>query len=472
MWRNHSVRSPTSLPLLLEVLEPRATLVLVCDTVACSNDLGGRCGYVDLVEAVKRKYEDFINTVLSNARLGKHRGSVDVAVIPCFGTFKNGEFLTRANDTRIRILHELLEFLVRNIINVREEKGSEEVIVTLDLTHGVNYLPTLTYVSLKTLLRHLAFIGRGAWREIRVQVLDSDPFVRGVTNTLNVNIIEETTIHPSTEPYPINGDVALKFTQCRHGEESSCTDVRTLRELGKSYRWVQEHLSNLLDFYASVHAGTPLATLTFMNRLDLEELMDGVRKYFEDHIREGFKVSVSSGKVRVVETLCLTRQAEFILKAIALLAAVRESVGKREAGTEPTLRNLSTVAEIIAWNQTVKEMTANELHNIKKIICEYLLSPSKEAVGKLTKNELASIIEKCVEALSRLEKGTDLKEVVTVTGKTVGGFSSRNFLAHAGLEYNTIRVEATIKLTYKEEYVNECRKTLRNQVRLSRQSHA
>ncbi len=34
--------------------------------------------------------------------------------------------------------------------------------MTLDLTHGVNYLPTLTYASLKTLLRHLAFISRGA----------------------------------------------------------------------------------------------------------------------------------------------------------------------------------------------------------------------------------------------------------------------------------------------------------------------
>ncbi len=61
------------------------------------------------------------------------------------------------------------------------------------------------------------------------------------------------------------------------------------------------------------------------------------------------------GKVRVVETLRLTRQAEFILKAMAQLAAVRGSVERREVETEPTLRNLSTVAEIMAWNQAIKE---------------------------------------------------------------------------------------------------------------------
>ncbi len=66
------------------------------------------------------------------------------------------------------------------------------------------------------------------------------------------------------------------------------------------------------------------------------------------------------------------------------------------------------------------------------------------------------------QPLSRLKEGADPKEVVTARGKRVRGFSSRNFLAYAGLEYNTIRVEATIKLTYKEEYVKECRKTLRS----------
>lgn len=59
---------------------------------------------MNLAKAVRKKYENFIDIVLSNSGLGKYCGS-NVAVVPCFGTFRDGEFLTRANDTRIRILY-------------------------------------------------------------------------------------------------------------------------------------------------------------------------------------------------------------------------------------------------------------------------------------------------------------------------------------------------------------------------------
>lgn len=74
--------------------------------------------------------------------------------------------------------------------------------------------------------------------------------------------------------------MALKFTQYHHGEKSNCTDVRTLRELrGKV---INRYRNTSTIYWTSTRRSTPTrpATLTFMNRLDLEELMDSVRKYF------------------------------------------------------------------------------------------------------------------------------------------------------------------------------------------------
>ena len=490
VWGERRVRSRTSLPLLLKTLEPRAALILVCDTVACVNDFSEGRRYEDLINAVKGKYEGFIDAVLSDAGLAGYRGRVEVAVIPCFGTFRNGEFRTRAEDTRSWILYTLLKFLVRNLTSAGGVGIDGDVTVTLDLTHGVNYLPTITYASLKSLLHHLAFISRGSGKEVRLQVLNSDPFTSPKPPVeeaakevrINVNVIEETTIHPSTELHPLNDGVSLKFRLCRRNQGSGEL-IETSKKLRERYARMQEQLNNLLYFYASVHAGMPLATLTFMNELDLSNLMKGVEEYFKDHLRNGFEVSTDAGRVRVTETLCLASQVSFILKAVALLTAIRESLRGRGAGTKPTLRNLSTAAEIIAWNQTLKEMTANELHNIKETICEYLLSPNKEeiaeklseripgteAIEAIVAKTIKECIKKCVENLGKLEGGVDLREMAVATGRKVKNFSPRNFLAHAGLEYNTIRVEATVKLTYRKEekkLMEECKKTLKKQVTL------
>jgi len=286
---NEQVKSRTTLPLLLKTFRPEATLILVCDTVACYSDLQGEVSYPSMVKAVKRKYEGFIDTVLKDAGLTEFKDRITISVIPCFGNFINGEFQTQPADTRLWIFYELLKFLLENTDN------EEEVTIALDLTHGINYLPILTYTSLKELLHHLAF-----GNKIALYVYNSDPFSKGITNRLHVNLIEENIIPPLTEPQGPNGGVKLSLHPC--GDTLNDDQRRKLREIGEKFGKLSKDFSQLRHLYESVHAGMPLAALTFMEGLNFQKLLDSIREFFDTHRREGFDVNVlrsPNGKVRI-----------------------------------------------------------------------------------------------------------------------------------------------------------------------------
>jgi len=204
-----ALESCTTLPLFLKVFKPEAVLILVCDTLACHNDLREGAGYPSSVEAVRRKYEGFIDQVLNDTELTEFKDRVKVSVIPCFGNFRNGEFWTSPTDTRLWMLYELLEFLLENVV-LKDPAGTEvkEVAVALDLTHGINYLPTLTYASLRALLHHIAFGNK----RLTLRVYNSNPFTPGVTTELHINLIEETPISPLIEHHDLSeGNIKLGF---------------------------------------------------------------------------------------------------------------------------------------------------------------------------------------------------------------------------------------------------------------------
>ncbi len=461
------VRSRTTLPLLLEELNPEEVLILACDTVACCNDLREGKGYGDLREAVRRKYVGFVREVLGAEGLSDCISRVEVAVVPCLGRFRNGEFDVEVSDTRLWILYELMNFLVSK--GVKGSGGGEELNIYLDLTHGPNYVPTITYSALRSLLHHVAFSNL----RVRLRVLNTDPYVRGVTDKLRVNVVEDTEIQKLTEWQPLESDSKLGF-KSRQVNVGAPIDVNErVRQISGFIepREVSEVIKGMTLLYASVHLGLPLLTLETLSKVSYERVMKTLKELFNTHLSQCF-IAEASGEgnqcklvVKEIITIRNPKLTEFTIKAAALLAALERSIKQHTTKHEsPTLKELDKVREVIAWNEVIDLIISNELHKIKKVICEYVLVKSRE--GKDGANISKERIEKCADALKRLGEGAPLADIIKELGREVGGFNPRNFLAHAGLEYNTIKAETHITLKYREEYMKEIIRTVKNAIKL------
>lgn len=461
------VRSRTTLPLLLEELSPEGVLILACDTVACCSDLREGEGYGDLREAVRRKYVGFIKDILSAEGLSDCVSRVEVAVVPCLGRFRNGEFDVEVSDTRLWILYELMNFLVSK--GIKGGGGGEELNIYLDLTHGPNYVPTITYSALRSLLHHVAFSNL----RVRLRVLNTDPYVRGVTDKLRVNVVEDTEIQKLTEWQPTESDSKLGF-KSRQASAGIPADInKKLEQVNRSIepKEAGKVINDLTLLYASVHLGLPLLTLEALSRVSYERVRKTLKELFNTHLSQCFTAEASGEGnqckliVKEIITIRSPKLTEFTIKAATLLAALEKSVRQHTTKREgPTLRELGKVREAIAWNEVINLVISNELHKIKEVICEYILTKSMEGEDKA--NISKEHIEKCVGTLKQLEKGAPLADIIKELGREVGSFNPRNFLAHAGLEYNTIKAETHATLKYREEYMKEIIKTVKNAIKL------
>jgi len=379
------VKSRTTLPLLLEELSPEGVLILACDTVACCDDLREGRGYWDLREVVKRKYVGFVRDVLSAKGLSDRLSRVEVAVVPCLGRFRNGEFDVEVSDTRLWILYELMDFLVSK--GIKGVDGNEELNIYLDLTHGPNYVPTITYSALRSLLHHTAFSNL----RVRLRTLNTDPYVRGITDKLRVNVVEDATIQKLTEWQPIESDSKLGFKSRQTGAGTLNDISEKLKQISRFVepREASELIEDMTLLYASVHLGLPLLTLETLNKVSYERVRKVLKELFNTHLSQCFTTEAKGGSnqckliVKEIITIRNPKLTEFIIKAATLLAALEKSIKQHTAKHEnPTLKELNKVREAIAWNEAVNLTISNELRKIKEVICEYILAKTLAKTGE------------------------------------------------------------------------------------------
>jgi len=137
--------------------------------------------------------------------------------------------------------------------------------------------------------------------------------------------------------------------------------------------------------------------------------------------------------------------------------------GRENRSAEYTLRELKKATEIIVWSETLRLMVENELREMRRVMCRYLIKEILESEAPAD-----DYVEKCMETLRDLEEGMNLTEVIAaVTGKRINErFDDRNFFAHAGLEYNAVRVRVAVSLAYREEYVGKVKNALKKALKL------
>jgi len=385
------VEARSVLPLLLENIEPRPkkVYIFVADTVLKSIVNS----YEEVVENIREYYLRFID------ELGIDRSIVEIIVTPGVGEFKmaNGWIKVFRGS-----LSDYYSYALYEICKILSEHSDRDLKVFLDLTHGINYMPTLIYRALKESLEIAALS-----RSIELTVYNSEPYTKGVEE-LRTHLVEAEKISPRIVP------VGLRIDKCRLLNRYEGVSDEYAIELGKRLdeTRLDENLINELNaFVGSLINGLPLALLTFYPDCNLlKERLDTAL----DIWRNEMEIKRDYQKLMVLRKASLNENFVKLLK-IWLASKVLNLSRRYEA----SLRELHEIREKIfsKWEKL-----------------DTMISRDLKEVEDSARANFGMIVD-CWKPLRDLGKG--------------GEWSERNFLAHSGFERNvteiTVRSSEIIK---------------------------
>jgi CRISPR-associated protein Csx1 len=128
----------------------------------------------DLCRKVEESYKKFCEEIQLPL-------TPEVIVAPGVGDFEKAKFEGEMTD---------FYYFVSFGLTKRLTSAEGELDLILDLTHGVNFAPTLLYRSLYELLGVLAFT-----RKVQLRVYNAEPYRKGV-KTLQIHLVESREVQP------------------------------------------------------------------------------------------------------------------------------------------------------------------------------------------------------------------------------------------------------------------------------------
>lgn len=398
IYGNVRCKTKSTLPVLLDAVSPKpdAAVAIAMDTAVD----GKVASYDELVDAVRSKYERFFEEVGLSGR-------VRLVVAPGAGRFRARDgtlfnFVGRLSDYRAYVTYELSKALL--------EGAEPEATIHLDLTHGVNFMPSLTALAVRDVAGALAL----AQRSVRLVAYNAEPYVRGVTGSLNIHEVEDYR-------------AAVEYDLVPLGASGKCSPLKRLVEgpicLEEDYRTLAskcEQLRRELNaFVSSIFNGLPLALYTFYP--DVDEL-GGLVEELVEVWRENVSVAAGEGWVEVRRGLSFER--DFVKLVRAHLIA--KALGLRRE----------------------EEVSLEELDELRKGLFSRL---SKRADIMISRD-----LNLVRDSVGSPMGWTRLRDLEAFRKRASEGFDPRNFLAHSGLEANVTEVKydgRSIMLRYVREEV-------------------
>lgn len=407
--RSVELKNVSTLPVLMKALRPHRAIVLVLDTLTnltLRNDVKpkGVGSYEGVVEDVQERVKWFIENRIKPHLDEEDRAlldDVEVVVLPGVGEFDN-----------VSVEGDVLDFysVVLKVLAERLPVGDTEVI--LDLTHGVNFMPVLTYRALKALLGVLAYLYTA-----RLYVVNSEPFPQGQRewkekikelSVLNMKLVEALELRPRP----------LYSTVSDRPEWSA--------------------------FISSVTNGFPLAFATFYpSTKDVGAYVEKGYQDFLDAIEVCIKPDpAGERKAHIFRRKALSRDFRTAVKLYYMLR-VFGTVFNGYPKKEVTLDELFDISsKLFAKMPRIGIVVEDQLCELKNLQGWAIAELGKKR-GRIPK----SLVGK---------KGIVLGELYRVRNQnfTSGGNSVnrnikvRNFIAHSGFEFNTVSVklEDTIRV--------------------------
>ncbi len=398
-FEGEEYRGRSSLGPLRGKIEPDLTLIVVGDT------LGEGSGYTEVKESagsyVRRCLEEF----------GIDPEGCRICVLPGTGHFPKKRFRGSPKDFYHLLLKELSE------IFLKREPGTDGVEVHLDITHGINYMPVLTYRAVRDVLGILAMFS-----SVRLTVYNADPLVsRDQDTVLDVNVIESVRVSPlPPQLLPAESRLLLPAGHLSPEEKG---------ELGRYLsREIPSDHPRTVAFLGAVANGLPLAVCTFFPDTDsLREMLERAHGAFEEHV----EVRKENERLEVTRRIRIADCFETAVKALLTAELIRGSVGMRPEGGHFSLSFLKKLSEeIFRYDRRFKDRIGKDLKEIEDRTLPGGLGDSWSVLNELWSKPARDTVD------------------------------SRNFIAHSGFERNAVEIRRTggeIYLRYREKMVDTVR---------------
>jgi len=394
VFEGRTVKSLCTLPVLIETVNPDYIIVIVLDTLA---NIVNREGIPKIGQKMFSNYNEVRTDVEDRVRyfveemLGLNFDNSKLIIAPGVGVFEN-----------ITVEGDILDYYHYLIYELARTLPVDDATFYLDLTHGINFMPVLTYRALNHLLGLLAYL-----KDVKLKVLNSEPYPRGLPQDriqnirLNVRVVEDREIRPKP--------------------------IMSLLE-GEEY-------SKLNAFISSIANAFPLVFTTFYpNMNDIESRINSILNDFyksievkEKHIRRRKNIDPN------VKTLS---KLYYFLRVLSTHAKFKEL-----PKAEPTLKELDEISKILF----------NKLPRIGIVVEDQI----KHLEDMLTTNgKPKSILRKEKEWRTLRDILSKLQYLSKEYPKEDESRALRNFIAHSGFEYNVTMVKSDgndVRFKYKSK---------------------
>jgi len=467
-----TLKTRTTLPVLYEyVLSnfsiPEKVFVIVQET-AVVRDVGLDSDYDLLERVIKDTYAEFLRSLGIN--------NFELIVAPGCGKFLNSS-KSLSKDGLLNILVDVcgtptdyyyyifmkLSLILASLI---KEKSIKDLTIHFDISHGVNYVVTLTRIALNEILPIIATYA--GLKKIVLRTYNSEPVMR---KTIQVIPKGSYTIH-NIENVIIksNGNYGLvPIFECIKDKLRLLTlnnipcikkVINDLSSLGKEISRISNEVINELGlndvgrlnaFVGSLINGLPLLTLMTIPTTDLKSFVEKVLKNYRELIHTNIKREGDNLIINVVKRARMTEHTKVLTKILLTKELIGSRVGSYDYEEGISLRELGNVISILYdWNERLKTVLSFDYHSLLETV------ENLRRIGLSTWTLLARIpkSDKPYQLISERDCEEELN-------KSLDRFE-RNFLQHSGLHRCLTEVRVDGRVRYVKDLPEDILKRIYN----------
>jgi len=408
-------KSRTTLPLIQKVYNPSESIILVQESVIFESV----AKYSEVKASVERIFRDFIGKIEKAS--GVKLSNAKVFVTPAVGSFKNSLKVGNAEkNLDIEVCGTMRDFFSTAYYTIAEEllsissklaKNSREepLLIILDLTHGINYTPVLTYEAVRMVAGLLAW-----FMPVEIKVLNSEPVISDQeAKDFRIHVVESRRVKPATEIIGLGHGRFLKLNEkCAEKQEGKNIgeDIyKGLKDLEDKFKVNKERLNAFLGSFVN---GIPLPAVVFQpDWHDLKCFLEGVVKLFDN-----WSAVYLEGENHIKIIHKASYRWDFIAAASAWVLSEMLSIKGFQKKDYLTLTEVKELTgEVFGRNEKFKAMISRDIGEIEKVLSKGSGSASPSLLYRFFEESY----EDCLIELLNLGKRYIFE---------------RNFLAHSGFE--------------------------------------
>jgi CRISPR-associated protein Csx1 len=410
------VKSVTTLAALHECLKPQYVIVVAQDTILVKNpeELRGDYGYDDVIRDAKSIVEEFLRRAdMDVGRGGEVRkgniyeevgSKLSVIVAPGSGRFESSMSVGAEEVTvDLEVCGSLEDYysylllsLASHMLAIIEREGQlSQLKVHLDLSHGINYMPALTYKAVTDLLPVIAaYIEEGEERKekegkervvvVKLSTYNSEPVLKDGDISM-IHRVEELKVReggnfglaPSYEIPSQSTPRLLKLNKY-------CAEKAKPNEVGKLGRKVGDLSGELVKrlnldgirlsaFAGSLANGLPLLLLETMPTTRLHDYVEQVLCEYRRNVVVNFSVKDNSRvEVRMFRLARLPRDTVVVAKLLLASEIIKSKpklTNTRYSDDGVNIRDLNSLVDVaFSWSERLRLTTSHELRSIKTMV--------------------------------------------------------------------------------------------------------